>query len=114
MIKINNVTIPSPSSLNVSVQDINKAERNTNGTMIIERIATKRKVELQFAHLTRVELSTLLQSITSTFFTVEYPDPQTNALNTITCYVGDRKTEMIMYKDGVPYWKNVTFNFIEQ
>ena len=42
MIKINNVTIPSPSSLNVSVQDINKAERNTNGTMIIERIATKR------------------------------------------------------------------------
>ena len=46
MIKINGVAMPAPSEYSVSIMDISKAERNAAGTMIIERIATKRKIEL--------------------------------------------------------------------
>ena len=60
MIKINNVTIPTPSEYNVGIQDLSKAERNARGTMIIERIATKRKLEMNWKYLTKLELQQLL------------------------------------------------------
>ena len=47
MIRINGVTIPTPSDYSVGIMDLSQAERNANGTMIIERIATKRKLEMR-------------------------------------------------------------------
>lgn len=114
MIKINGVTIKTPSSLNIGIQDLSKAERNSNGTMIIERIATKRKLELNYNYLIQSELSSLLQSISSVFFTVEYPDAQDGALKTGTFYTGDRKAGMIDYLNSIPRYKDVSFSLIER
>lgn len=114
MIKINAVTIATPSSYNVSIMDISKAERNANGLMIIERITTKRKLELNWNYLTEIQLSTLLTAVSAVFFTVEYPDIQDGALRTGTFYVGDRGSEMIEYNGGNPVYKSVKFNFIER
>jgi hypothetical protein len=114
LIKIDSVLIPTPSSYQVGIMDINKAERNANGKMIIERIATKRKIELNWAYLSQSDLSSLLAKISAVFFSVEYPDPQTGALRTGTFYVGDRSSEAIDYRASVIRWKNVKFNFIEQ
>ena len=114
MIKINSVTIPTPSSFQVGVMDINKAERNANGKMIMERIATKRKLELSWNYLSQSDSASLLQKVTSLFFTVEYPDIQTGALRTGTFYVGDRTAGAISYVGGVMKYKDVKMNFIEQ
>lgn len=114
MIKINTVEILAPSEYSVSIQDISKAERNANGLMILERIATKRKIELAYSVMTSVQMSTLLSAITSTFFIVEYPDPQTGAARTGTFYVGDRSCSAISYSLGTAYWKSVKFSLIER
>ena len=114
MIKINNVTIPTPSSFTPGIQDISQAERNANGTMIIERIATKRKLEMSYNVLTAAEAATVLQAVSGVFFTVEYPDPQTAALRTGTFYCGDRNIGAMDIKNGVVRWKDLKFNLVER
>lgn len=114
MIKINGVTIPTPSTYQVGIQDLSKAERNANGTMIIERIATKRKLEMSWSYLSQSDLSVLLQAVSGVFFTVQYPDPQDGTLKTGEFYSGDRSAGAIDYKNGVMRWKDIKFNLIEQ
>jgi hypothetical protein len=93
--------------------DLSKAERNANGTMIIERITTKRKLEISYNYLSQADCSALLQSIGSTTFNVEYPDPQTGALRTGNFYSGDKTSSAIDYKGGVMRYKDIKFNLIE-
>ncbi len=114
LVKINGVAIPTPSEYSVGIQDLSKAERNANGTMIIERIATKRKIDLSWAYLDRTSLSAILNAVSPVFFTVEYMDPLDNATKTGTFYCGDRKCGMIDFKNGVPRWKDVQFNLVER
>ena len=114
MIKVNGVTIPTPTDFSVSVNDISKAERNANGNILIERITTKRKIELSYKYLSQAQLSTLLNAISAVFFTVEYPDPVTGALRTGTFYVGDRSAGAIDYQNNTMRWKDIKFNLIEQ
>lgn len=114
MISINGVTIPAPSDFTVGIQDISKAERNARGTMIIERIATKRKLELQWKYLSKPQLSQLLNLVSGVFFSVTYPDPQTGANRTGTFYCGDRPAPMIDFRNGVPRYKDVKFSLVER
>lgn len=114
MIKIDGVGLPTPSEYLVGIQDISKAERNANGTMIIERIATKRKLELVWKHLTQQELSQVLNSVAPVFFQVEYHDPQDNSKKTGTFYCGDRTAGAIDYQQGQVRWRDIKFNLIER
>lgn len=114
LIKIEGVDIPTPSEYSVGIQDISKAERNANGTMIIERIATKRKIELSWNYLSKEQLAQVLNAVSGVFFQVTYVDPQDNATRTGTFYAGDRKCGMIDFRDGVPRYKDVSFNLIER
>ncbi len=114
LIKINGVGIPAPSDYTVGIQDISKAERNAVGSMIIERIATKRKIELSWKYLDRTSLSIVLNAVADVFFTVEYIDPQDNAVKVGTFYCGDRKSGMLDFKNGIPRYKDVGFNLIER
>lgn len=113
MISINSVQISTPSNFDIGVEDITKSERNANGTMIIEIIATKRKLELKYKYLSNADLTTLLTAISGTTFTVDYPDPVTGANRSGTFYKGGRKVGMVDYQGGVPRWKDITFNLIE-
>jgi hypothetical protein len=113
-IKINGVDLPSPSEYAVGIQDISKAERNANGTMIIERVATKRKIELSWKYLDKDQLAQVLNAVSPVFFEVTYIDPQDNGIMTGTFYCGDRKCGMLDYKNGVPRYKDVQFNLIER
>ncbi len=113
-IKINGVEVKAPSQYDVSIQDLSNAERNANGTMIIERIATKRKIELGWEDLTAAEMAALLNIVSSIFFTAEYIDPQEKALKSGTFYCGDRKAPMMVFKSGIPRYKNLSFNLVER
>lgn len=114
MIEINNLKIPSPSSLKVGIMDISNAERNAQGEMLIDRIATKRKLDLSWKYLSPTELSDLLQLVSNVYFFVKYPDPMTGGIETKTFYVGDRNIGMYTYKNGSPVWDDISFNFIEK
>lgn len=114
MLKINGVDIPTPSDLKIGIQDLSKAERSANGQMFIERIATKRKLEPTWQYLSREEISTLFQAVSSVFFEVEYIDPQNNAVKTGTFYAGDRKAGALDYRNGVIRYKDISVNLVER
>jgi hypothetical protein len=114
MIKINGVVIPTPSDYTVGIMDLSKAERNARGDMIIERIATKRKIEMSWNYLTKEQLSNLFNLVSPVFFEVEYIDPQDNGIKTGTFYAGDRKAGALDYKNGVIRYKDISFNVIER
>ncbi len=114
LIIIDGVEIPAPSEYSVGIQDISKAERNANGTMIIERVATKRKIELSWKYLDKDQLAQVLNAVSPVFFEVTYIDPQTNGARTGTFYCGDRRCGMLDFQNGVPRYKDVQFNLIER
>jgi hypothetical protein len=113
MIKINGVKLPTPTNYSVGIQDLSKAERNVKGTMIIERIATKRKIEIGWNYLNANDLSNILQHVSQTFFTVEYIDPIWG-VETKTFYCGDRSAGALDYRNGVVRWKDIKFNLVER
>lgn len=114
LITVNGVALPSPSEMSVGVMDLSKAERNANGLMLIERIATKRKLEMTWAYLTRDQIRDLLLAVSPVFFNVTYPDPQTDTMKTGTFYVGDRNMGVLDYFGEVPRYKDFGMNFIER
>lgn len=114
MIKIDGKEIPTPSDLSVGIQDLSKGERNANGTMIIERIATKRKLELSWKYLSKEDLSKVLNAVSPVFFQVEYLDPQENRKNTGTFYSGDRNMGALDFINGNIRYKDIKFSVIER
>lgn len=116
MIRINGVNMPTPTSFSVSISDISSddSKRNARGDMLIDRICTKRKIEMSWDFITLEDMSLTLNLVKDIFFTVEYPDPQEGKFLTKTFYVGDRTAPMCVLKDGKPMWKNVKFNLIER
>ena len=114
MLKINGVAIATPKSFQVDISDLDgETGRNANGTLIRDRIATKRKLSCAWPSLSMGEVSTLLQAVENKSFTVEYPDPMAGANMTKTFYVGDRQMPVYMKKNGQVVWEGLTMNFIE-
>jgi hypothetical protein len=113
-LEIDDVQMPTPSGIVVSIMDLSKAERNAAGNMVIERIATKRKLEISYSLLAQDKMSQILQAISPVFFTVKYFDPQDNDYKTGTFYAGDRKVNAMDYLGGKIRWKDITFNLIER
>lgn len=114
LINVDGVDLPTPSDFSVGIQDLSKAERNARGTLIMERIATKSKLELSWKYLTRTQLSQILNAVSPTFFTVIYMDPITDANRTGTFYSGDRSVGMLRFTNGVPEYRDVKFSIIER
>lgn len=113
MIAISGTELPSPSTYTPGVMDISKAARNANGTMIIERIATKRKISLAWANVSAEDASTILTLVSPVSFSVDYLDPETNTIKTGTFYCGDRGADGVVYKDGKMTYKDLKFDIIE-
>lgn len=113
ILTVNNVAM-SPTSLEIGIMDISKAERNAKGNMIIERINTKRKLNLAFAYLNATDLKTILEAVAPTLYNVQYFDPQINGMVTGTFYCGDRNISIVKFTNGVPTYKDVTFDLVER
>lgn len=115
MLKINNVEMPSPKPYTVSINDIDgNTNRNADAIIYRDRIAVKRKLSLEWGPLTQNETQTLLNAVSSEFFTCEFLDPQTGTL-TKTMYVGDRSTAtLVLDSSGHVWWNGLKMDFIEQ
>jgi len=116
LIKINGVPIRTPKTFEATINDLDgETNRNLYGELIRSRIAVKRKLTLEWSPLTQSEMSTLLKSVSSVFFTVTYPDPQ-EGIVTKTMYVGDRTAPAYFYdtKAQEVKWQGLKMNFIEK
>ena len=114
MLKIAGITVKTPSELKIGRFDITKSNRTASGKMVMELIATKRRIDCTWKMITDTELQLILDTITANkpFFALEYPDVGGN--KTMTCYSGDINATMWHTKNGVRYWEEVTISFIER
>lgn len=114
MLKVNGVAIAAPSVYEVTIQDLDgESNRNASGDMIRDRIAVKKKINLEWPPLSQREISTLLNAVSSVFFMVTFPDPQQGMI-TKTMYVGDRTASAYVYIKGEVKWSGLKMNFIEK
>ena len=115
MYKVNGVVMPTPKSFTVSISDLDgESNRNANGELIRDRIATKRKLEIEYQPLDPSEISLILKAISPVFISVEYPDPQEGGVITKTMYAGDKSSHMYSIINGQPKWSGLKFNLIEK
>lgn len=114
MLKIAGVSVKAPTDLKIGRFDITKSSRTASGKMVMEVIATKRRVDVVWKMITDSELQTIIDTITANkpFFSLQYPDA--GGSKTMTCYVGDIVTSMWHTKNGIRYWEDVSIPFIEQ
>lgn len=116
LITINGTAIADASTYQVVISDIDAdSNRNANGQLIRDRIATKRKLSLGWSPLTQEEISTILNVVSDTFFNCTFLDPK-DGIITKTMYVGDRTNPAYGYDDESKEmrWKDVKMDFIEQ
>jgi hypothetical protein len=114
MLKIAGVTVKTPSELKVGRFDITKSNRAASGKMMMDLIATKRRVDVIWKMLPDDELQKIIDTIAANkpFFSLEYPDA--GGTKTMTCYAGDILTSLWHTKNGIRYWEEVSIAFIEQ
>lgn len=115
MLKINGTEVTAPKTYQVDINDIDgDSNRNAVGKLLRDRIAVKRKLEMEWGPLTQDEISTLLSSVKDEFFECEFIDT-IEGVATRTMYVGDRTAPAIMRdEDGNILWKGLKMDFIEQ
>lgn len=115
MIKINGVVIKTPQTCRIGIDDIGSSEeRNARGSSLVDRVATKRRLELSWGALSNADCSTILTAVKSVFFTVEYPDPETGAEKLIVCRVSDKTAPMLKYTGTTPYWEGLEMTLWER
>lgn len=103
-----------PKSMSVNLSDVDgETHRNLAGNMIRDRIAVKRKIELEWGPLKQSEIQVLLNAVSSVFFDVTYIDPQLG-LTTKNMYVGDRTAPVYLIINNEAKWNGLKMNFIER
>ena len=114
MLKIAGITVKAPTELKVGRFDLSKSGRTASGKMVMDIIATKRRVDVVWKMLPDDELQKIIDTITANkpFFSLEYPDA--GGTQTMTCYAGDIATSLWHTTNGVRYWEDVSIGFIEQ
>jgi len=114
MLKIAGVSVKAPTDLKIGRFDLSKSGRTASGKMMMEIIATKRRVDVVWKMIPDDELKKIIDTITANkpFFSLEYPDA--GGTKTMTCYAGDIATSLWHTKNGIRYWEEVSIPFIER
>lgn len=113
---INGKTIKAPTEITISPEHLDKAERTLDGTMVIDVIGTKKKVDVSWEYLVKEDLKVLTtESGSDRFSLITFHNGETGELETIVA-----RAENLTY---MPYydwaraqllWKNVQLSFKEK
>jgi len=114
MLKIAGVSVKAPTDLKIGRFDLTKSGRTASGKMVMELIATKKRVDITWKMLPDSDLKKIIDTITDNkpFFSLEYPDA--GGTQTMMCYTGDITTSLWHTINGVRYWDEVSIPLIEQ
>lgn len=113
MLKINGVAMPTPSDMTPNIYDLTEGERDSTGTMHIDLIATKYKLECTWSILNQANMTKILNATKNITFNVSFIDPVTGTEKTINVYKGDRSTPIFRIANGENIYKDFKINFIE-
>ena len=115
--KLNGVLVKTPSSLQISYQDIDTdgTFRSLSGYMCRDRVRSNIvKLQVSWKYLTEEEAKKILNNIDGVFFEVSYFDPSKKSQQTKTMYVGDRTINVYSYRNGKSEYTDLSFNLIER
>lgn len=116
-IQAGGVLLPSPVEISSSGELIWSAStgRTASGKMVGDLIAEKQTVEITWGVLTRAQVSTIEQAVTTQSGFFQLTITQGGDVTQIQCYRGPVVKKALGYiGDGVFYYKSVTVTFIEQ
>lgn len=111
--KIGGVEIKHPTTFSIERFNLTKSGRVASGKMAMEIVAKKRKYYFTYSVLSTSQLAAIRGIVdgNAPFFLFEYEEDGTPT--TATVYAGAIKAEK--FREGsVWYWKNVSFDLIEQ
>lgn len=114
LLTIAGVQVANPAEVKIGRFDLTKSNRTASGRMVMEYIATKRRVDVVWRYIPDADLQVILNLLAANkpFFTLEYPDA--GGQQTMTCYAGDINTSLWHTINGVRRWSEVSISFIEQ
>ena len=115
-LKVNGVNISSlTSGLKVGYETLvsDNSGRNAAGDTVIDVINNKIKLYVNIRHTTQDEMKVFLDAINSYVVTVEFLNPKTKELKTITAYTGTPEPEYYTIQEGFVVYKPLNLNFIE-
>lgn len=114
MLSLAGTTVRTPSSLRVVFSNIAKIEQNAAGLTVMDRLARKRRLEIEWAYLTNTQMTLIAGKVTAPFFLVSYYDPESGA-KTITCRSENFETGIQRYAGSAAIgWADVKLELIEQ
>jgi len=107
------LTLPAPKEMNLGKFDLTKSQRTSDGTMQMQYIATKRRIDASWDYLTASQVQSILDFLASNkpFFYVEYEDY--DGTREMLAYCGDIKYSPTFKKGSVRYFKSLSLSFIE-
>ncbi len=110
---IDGTAIKEPHDLSRKWFKLSKSGRSASGRMNMDVIARKKRFEIKYKVLSGTDLNTILDILQSdaSFFNLEFN--HNGEKESVVVYVGGITADKFR-TDGVWYWKNVTFNLIEQ
>ena len=80
MFSLAGTTVRTPSLLRVGFANIAKIEHNAAGLTVMDRLARKRRLEVEWRYLTNAQMSTIAGKVTAPFFSVSYYETSTPSL----------------------------------
>lgn len=86
--------------------------RNANGDTVIDIVNRKVKVYLTLRHTTNEEMAKFLKVIEDYVVEIEFLDPKTKSLQSVTAYIGTPEPEYYTISDKTIF-KPLSLNFIE-
>lgn len=114
--KINGKKIKAPTELTVSPEVLDKAERTVDGTMVVDVVGTKRKVDVSWEYLSKEDMTVLAKAIGGDKFAeITFHDNGTGSLITMTA-----RSEGLTYAPHYDWaksrlmWKSVSVSFMEK
>ena len=114
--KINSKTIKAPAELTCSTEVLDKSERTMDGTMVVDIIGRKRKVEVAWKYLSKEDMGLLTAETKSgSFVTIDYNDPETGKLTSMTARPQDLSCQpRYDWVKGKIMWASVSIAFVER
>ena len=114
MLIVNGWEAPAPSAMNVALANVSQnISRSASGNAVMDRSAVKRRLELNWAHISGENLAALLGH-TGGFFDAVYPDPLTGQMRSMRCCCSEKTTGILRMQDGSPVWTDVKMTWTER
>ena len=110
---VDEYTPPAPVDVALNYYDLTKSERTADGTMQMEYIATKRRLDVSWKYMKDSDFQNMLSflSLHKPFFYVAYN--VSGVEESYLCYCGAINTKLGYILNGQRYWEEITIAFIE-